>query len=51
MKAGIGKAGLIEISVLGEYVKKRVSELTNSKQTPNTQRVNLKGDFSVAKTQ
>ena len=38
------------MSELGEYVKKRVSELTNNKQTPNTRRVNLEGDFTLAKT-
>ena len=40
----------IEMSELGEYVKKRVAELTNNKQTPNTRRVNLEGDFILAKT-
>ena len=48
--ADINRDGSIEMSELGEYVKKRVSELTNNKQTPNTRRVNLEGDFTVAKT-
>ena len=39
------------MSELGEYVKKRVADLTNNKQTPNTRRVNLEGDFVVAKTE
>jgi len=38
------------MSELGEYVKKRVAELTNNKQTPNTCRVNFEGDFTVAET-
>jgi uncharacterized caspase-like protein/WD40 repeat protein len=45
------KDGAIEMSELGEYVKKRVSELTNNKQTPNTRRVNLEGDFTLSKTE
>ncbi len=49
-EADTDKDGSIEMSELGEYVKKRVSELTNNKQTPNTRRVNLEGDFTVAKT-
>jgi hypothetical protein len=48
--ADINKDGSVQMSELGEYVKKRVSELTNNKQTPNTRRVNLEGDFSLAKT-
>ncbi|MEY3480299.1 MAG: hypothetical protein RIQ71_1074 [Verrucomicrobiota bacterium] len=39
------------MSELGKYVKKRVCEVTNNKQTPNTRRVNLEGDFTLAKTQ
>ena len=50
-EADADKDGAIEMSELGEYVKKRVSELTNNKQTPNTRRVNLEGDFTVAKTE
>jgi hypothetical protein len=48
--ADINKDGSVQMSELGEYVKKRVSELTNNKQTPNTRRVNLEGDFTVAET-
>ena len=44
------KDGSVQMSELGEYVKKRVSDLTNKKQTPNTRRVNLEGDFTLAKT-
>jgi Caspase domain len=48
--ADTNKDGSVQMSELGEYVKKRVSELTNNKQTPNTRRVNLEGDFTLAKT-
>ena len=48
--ADSNKDGSVQMSELGEYVKKRVSELTNNKQTPNTRRVNLEGDFAVART-
>jgi uncharacterized protein YecT (DUF1311 family)/uncharacterized caspase-like protein len=48
--ADTNKDGSVQMSELGEYVKKRVTELTNNKQTPNTRRVNLEGDFSLAKT-
>ena len=48
--ADTNKDGSVQMSELGEYVKKRVSELTNHKQTPNTRRVNLEGDFTLAKT-
>jgi len=40
----------MQMSELGEYVKKRVAEMTNNKQTPSTRRVNLEGDFTLAKT-
>jgi uncharacterized protein YecT (DUF1311 family) len=50
-EADANKDGSVQMSELGEYVKKRVSELTNNKQTPNTRRVNLEGDFTVAKTE
>jgi len=43
--ADTNKDGPAKMSELGEYVKKRVSDLTNNKQTPNTRRVNLEGDF------
>ena len=49
-EADTDKDGSIEMSELGEYVKKRVSELTNNKQTPNTRRVNLEGDFVLVET-
>ena len=48
--ANTNKDGSVQMSELGEYVKKRVSELTNNKQTPNTRRVNLEGDFVLAET-
>jgi uncharacterized protein YecT (DUF1311 family) len=50
-EADSDKDGSIEMSELGEYVKKRVSGLTNNKQTPNTRCVNLEGDFTLAKTE
>jgi hypothetical protein len=43
--------GSVQVSAMGEYVKKCVSELTNNKQTPNIRRVNLEGDFTLAKTE
>lgn len=49
--ADTNKDDSVQMSGLGEYVKKRVSELTNNKQTPNTRRVNLEGDFTLAKTE
>lgn len=49
--ADANKDGSVQMSELGEYVKKRVSELTNSKQTPNTRRLNLESDFTLARTQ
>jgi hypothetical protein len=49
--ADTNKDGSVQMSELGEYVKKRVSDLTNNKQTPNTRRVNLEGDFTLAKTE
>jgi hypothetical protein len=50
-EADTNKDGSVQMSELVEYVKKRVAELTNNKQTPNTRRVNLEGDFTLAKTQ
>ncbi len=44
----INKDGRIQMSELGEYVKKRVALLTNSKQSPNTRRVNIEGDFPIS---
>ena len=48
--ADANKDGSLQMSELGEYVKKRVAELTNNKQTPNTRRVNLEGDFVLSKS-
>jgi TPR repeat protein len=48
-EADANKDGSLQMSELGEYVKKRVAELTNHKQTPNTRRVNLEGDFVLSK--
>jgi hypothetical protein len=44
----IDKDGRIQMSELGEYVKKRVALLTNSKQSPNTRRINIEGDFPIS---
>lgn len=41
------KDGLVQMSEITQYVKKRVSDLSNNKQTPNIRRVNLEGDFAV----
>ena len=49
-EADTDKDGSIEMSELGEYIKKRVAEMTNNKQTPSTRRVNLEGDFTLATT-
>jgi uncharacterized protein YecT (DUF1311 family) len=43
------KDGAVTMSELAEYVKKRVSTLTNSKQSPNVRRVNLECDFVLTK--
>jgi TPR repeat protein len=48
--ADANKDGSVQMSELGEYVKKRVAGLTNNKQTPNTRRVNLEGDFVLSKS-
>ena len=48
--ADANKDGSVQMSELGEYVKKRVAELTNHKQTPNTRRVNLESDFVLSKS-
>jgi hypothetical protein len=50
-EADTDKDGSVEMSELGEYVKKRVAALTNNKQSPNTRRVNLEGDFTLAEVQ
>jgi uncharacterized caspase-like protein len=44
------KDGLVQMSEITQYVKKRVSDLSNKKQTPNIRRINLEGDFAVTKT-
>jgi uncharacterized caspase-like protein len=48
--ADANKDGSVQMSEMGEYVKKRVAELTNHKQTPNTRRVNLESDFVLSKS-
>jgi hypothetical protein len=48
--ADANKDGSVQMSEVGGYVKKRVAELTNNKQTPNTRRVNLEGDFVLSKS-
>jgi hypothetical protein len=45
--ADVNKDGLIQMTEITQYVKKRVSDLSNNKQTPNIRRVNLEGDFAV----
>jgi len=42
------KAGQITISAVGNYVKKRVQDLTKGKQNPNLRGVNLEEDFPLA---
>ena len=44
------KDGLIQMTEISEYVKKRVSELSGNKQTPNIRRMNLEGDFALTTT-
>jgi uncharacterized caspase-like protein len=39
--------GLVQMSEMTEYVKKRVAVLSNTKQTPNVRRINLEADFSI----
>jgi len=41
------KSPEVTMSEVAEYVKKRVGDLTNHKQTPNARRVNLEGDFAL----
>jgi len=50
-EADTNKDGSVQMSELGEYVKKRVSELTNNKQTPNTPPQNHEADFTQERTQ
>ena len=45
--ADVNKDSLIQMTEITQYVKKRVSDLSNNKQTPNIRRVNLEGDFAV----
>ena len=44
-KATPSKDGQITITTVGDYVKKRVQDLTNGKQNPNLRGVNLEEDF------
>jgi len=44
-KATPNKDGQITISTVGDYVKKRVQDLTKGKQNPNLRGVNLEEDF------
>ena len=44
-KATPNKDGQITISSIGDYVKKRVQDLTKGKQNPNLRGVNLEEDF------
>jgi hypothetical protein len=46
-KATPNKNGQITISAIGDYVKKRVQDLTKGKQNPNLRGVNLEEDFSL----
>ena len=43
------KDSSVTMSELADYVKTRVAALTNNKQSPNVRRVNLEGDFALAK--
>ena len=47
-KATPNKDGQITISSVGDYVKKRVQDLTKGKQNPNLRGVNLEEDFSLS---
>jgi uncharacterized caspase-like protein len=46
-KATSNKNGQITISAIGDYVKKRVQDLTKGKQNPNLRGVNLEEDFTL----
>jgi len=46
-KATPNKDGQITISTVGDYVKKRVQDLTKGKQNPNLRGVNLEEDFAL----
>ena len=39
--------GAVQISEITKYVAKRVSDLSQSKQSPNVRRINLEADFSI----
>ena len=47
-KAEKNKDGQLTISAVGNYVKKRVQNLTKGKQNPNLRGVNLEEDFPLA---
>jgi uncharacterized protein YecT (DUF1311 family)/uncharacterized caspase-like protein len=49
-KATPNKDGKITISAIGDYVKKRVQDLTKGKQNPNLRGVNLEEDFTLSST-
>jgi uncharacterized caspase-like protein/uncharacterized protein len=49
-KATPNKEGQINISSIGDYVKKRVQDLTKGKQNPNLRGVNLEEDFTLGST-
>jgi hypothetical protein len=49
-KATPNKDGQITISAIGDYVKKRVQDLTKGKQNPNLRGVNLEEDFTLSST-
>jgi WD40 repeat protein len=49
-KATPNKNGQITISAIGDYVKKRVQDLTKGKQNPNLRGVNLEEDFTLSST-
>ncbi len=44
------KSPEVTMSEVAEYVKKRVGDLSNHKQTPNARRVNLEADFALGTT-
>jgi uncharacterized caspase-like protein len=44
----LNKDGFLQISELAAFLKKRVSELSKNKQTPNIRRVNIESDFAIA---
>jgi hypothetical protein len=49
-KATPNKDGQITINSVGDYVKKRVQDLTKGKQNPNLRGVNLEEDFILSST-